>query len=61
MAEEIGIVYVETSAISFEETKIAFNELVTKILQRKKHIHHEEGYRLKLKKMPSKKGEDSCC
>ncbi len=36
VSEEIGIVYIETSAKTFETTKIAFDQLVAKILKKKK-------------------------
>ena len=36
IAEDIGIVYLETSAKTFDTTKVAFDKLVAKILKRKK-------------------------
>ena len=38
IAEDIGIVYVETSAKTFDDTRVAFDQLVAKILKRKKKL-----------------------
>jgi len=39
LAQDIGIVYFETSAKSFEGTKVAFDQLVAKILKKKKKLN----------------------
>lgn len=61
IASEIGIVYVETSAKTFESTKGAFDQLVAKIIKRKKKIDcTKEGFKLEDTKN-KKKTNDTCC
>ena len=38
IAEDIGIIYVETSAKTLDDTRVAFDQLVAKILRRKKKL-----------------------
>lgn len=60
VAEQIGIVYVETSAKTFESARVAFDELVTKILKKKKKLSSsKEGF--SLQPGGAKKKEESCC
>jgi GTPase SAR1 family protein len=56
VAEEIGIVYIETSAKSFETTRGAFDQLVAKILKKKKKFESTvEGFTLQQKEVTNKK------
>jgi len=58
VADQIGIVYVETSAKTFESTRCAFDELVAKILKRKKKLETTiEGFTLQQKAVNNKKTE----
>ncbi len=62
VAEQIGIVYVQTSAKTFEDTKVAFDQLVAKILKRKKKLQTTvEGFTLQQKAVNNKKTQDKCC
>jgi hypothetical protein len=52
---------VETSAKTFESTKVAFDELVAKILKKKKKLSStSEGFCLQQKTLASK-NDDKCC
>lgn len=58
VADQIGIVYVETSAKTFESTRCAFDQLVAKILKRKKKLETTiEGFTLQQKAVNNKKTE----
>lgn len=47
VAEDIGILYVETSAKTLDATRVAFDQLVAKILKRKKILESTaEGFKL---------------
>lgn len=61
-ASDIGIVYLQTSAKTFESTKIAFDELVTKIINKKnkKVENKKDGFTLQ-QKTSNKEKEDKCC
>jgi hypothetical protein len=61
IASEIGIVYLETSAKTLDSTRVAFDQLVAKILKKKKRLETTvEGFTLQQKAITKKK-EDSCC
>ena len=63
VAEKLGILYCETSAKTFESTKVAFDSLIQKILKRKKkdvNISHA----IKISNQNAtkkKKKNDDCC
>ena len=62
IAEDIGIVYVQTSAKTFDDTRVAFDQLVAKILKRKKKLESTaEGFKLQQKEVTKKKKDEGCC
>ena len=62
IAEDIGIIYVETSAKTFDDTRVAFDQLVGKILKRKKKLESTaEGFKLQQKEVSKKKKDEGCC
>lgn len=62
VAEQIGIVYVQTSAKTLESTRTAFDKLVAKILRRKKKLQTTiEGFTLQQKAVNTKKTQQKCC
>lgn len=53
--------YVETSAKTFDDTKVAFDRLVAKILKRKKKLESTaEGFKLQTTDK-AKKEKEGCC
>lgn len=51
----------ETSAKTFDDTRVAFDQLVAKILKRKKKLESTvEGFKLQQKEVGKKK-EEGCC
>ena len=57
----MGIVYVETSAKTLDDTRIAFDQLVAKILKRKKKLESTaEGFKLQATDK-GKKEKEGCC
>ena len=63
VAEDIGISYVETSAKTYSDTRVAFEQLIDKILKRTKKgeaVGSREGKVEIGKEAPGKKKDDCC-
>lgn len=59
VAQKIGITYCETSAKNYESTQKAFNELIDRILKRKKKsVSGGVGNNIKLEQPSSSKSKD---